>query len=53
MMQAGAMAMNHSVQVMVIFEVFCRISRARRLGARAVRNMLLVTHVVAIAVHIT
>ena len=53
MMHAGARAMNHSVHEIEIFEVFCRISIARRLGASAVRNMLLVTQVVAIAVHIT
>ena len=52
-MQAGASATNHSVHEIESFAVLFRISSASRLGARPVRNMLLVTQVVAIAVHIT
>ncbi len=50
-MPTGANARNHCVQVMSIFAVFLTSSRASRFGARAVRNIELVTQVAAIATH--
>jgi len=49
----GAEATNQSVQEMSILVIFLMISIHSRLGARAVRNMELVTPVVAKATHIT
>ena len=50
-MPTGAKAMNHCVQVMSTLAVFLTSSIASRLGASAVRNIELVTQVVAIATH--
>ena len=44
--------MNQSSHAISIFAVFRTNSTASRLGARAVRNMELVTQVAAIATHI-
>ena len=50
-MPTGANAVNHCVQVSVIFEVLLTSSTASRLGASPVRNIELVTQVVASATH--
>src|SRR5512133_1768617 len=48
----GKIPMNHSVQVMSIFAVCLTSDSASKFGAKPVRNMELVRHVVANAVHI-
>src|SRR5690349_7502362 len=48
---AGANARNHAIQSRSTWTVLPMISAASRLGASAVRNIELVTQVVAIAVH--
>ncbi len=50
-MPTGANAMNHCVQERLTFAVLLTISIASRFGARPVRNIELVTQVVAIATH--
>ena len=45
------MPMNHSVQLMSIFAVVLTSDNAKRLGAKPVKNIALVKHVVANAVH--
>ena len=50
-MPIGANATNHCVHVMVIPDVLFTSSTASRLGASAVRNIELVTQVVAMATH--
>jgi len=52
MAPTGRNPTNHSVQEMLIFAVLFNRSRARRLGAKEVINMELVTQVAANAVHI-
>ena len=44
--------MIHCIQLISMLLVFFTSSMARRFGARPVRNMVLVTEVAAIAVHI-
>ena len=50
-MPIGANATNHRVHVMLTLAVLLTISMASKLGARPVRNIELVTQVVAIATH--
>ena len=48
----GAAAMNHWPQLMCTWAVFSIRAAASKLGARAVRNRVLVTQVDEIATHI-